>query len=292
MKKTIFYAAAAVLLLTACTNDETNAQLENSDIISLSASVSGNNTRASSQDALQDLQFASGKEIFVEVYKTGDAKYTEGNYTTGDGGTMTGTLRYPNTGENIDVKAYYPATVNSATTSFGPIATNQTEEANYQAWDLMSSSNVTNHAKADGTANLTFSHQMAKIIVNLTAGTGVSDLNLVSAVTINNTYTTATIANGVVSATSGDKQDISILGTKASNIGIIVPQTVAAGTTFITITYNGNALTYRIPAGGKTFAAGNSYTYNFTVKASSIALQSSSITAWTNENIAGGDLVI
>ena len=300
MKKTLFYAAAAVLLLTACTNDETNAQLENSDIISLSASVSGNNTRASLSDAdIQNTQFVADRSIYVEAYKTGVATtYTTGTYTTGANGAMTGSLKYPADGTNIDIMAYHPAqngenNVTSSLTSF-VVGTDQTSVINYQDSDLMYATKLTNKAKGT-THELTFTHALARIVVNLTADASIDDASLthLTCVTINGTKTTATITSGVWQSEAGSVADINITGTtKASHSGIIVPQTVAAETTFITITYNGNALTYKIPAGGKTFAAGNSYTYNFTVKASSITLQSSSITAWTNENIAGGDLVI
>ena len=80
--------------------------------------------------------------------------------------------------------------------------------------------------------------------------------------------------------------------TKASHSGIIVPQTVAAETTFITIVYNNNALTYKIPAGGKTFAAGYSYTYNLTIKMSGISLTSTEIGTWSNGGTVSDDVIL
>lgn len=300
MKKTLFYAAAAVLLLTACTNDETNAQLENSDIISLSASVSGNNTRASLSDAdIQNTQFVADRSIYVEAYKTGVATtYTTGTYTTGANGAMTGSLKYPADGTNIDIMAYHPAqngenNVTSSLTSF-VVGTDQTSVINYQDSDLMYATKLTNKAKGT-THELTFTHALARIVVNLTADASIDDASLthLTCVTINGTKTTATITSGVWQSEAGSVADINITGTtKASHSGIIVPQTVAAETTFITITYNGNALTYKIPAGGKTFAAGYSYTYNLTIKMSGISLTSTEIGTWSNGGTVSDDVIL
>ena len=95
-------------------------------------------------------------------------------------------------------------------------------------------------------------------------------------------YTTS--ATGVVTATaSGSVGDIDITGDKASNVGIIVPQTVTSGKTLFTITYNSHDYTYALTA-NQPFAAGNKYTYTFTLNLAGLQLESVSINDWT----AGG----
>lgn len=283
-------AAAALLTLTACSKEAPDGMTDN-NIISLSASVSSQNvTRASSDDALQLIQFVSGKDIHVEAYETGESTaYTNGNYTTGNGGAMTGTLYYPASRNAIDICAYYPSTVSSASTEFSVSATQTTAGsgiANYQSSDLMYATKLTECAKGS-THALTFHHALSQIIVNITNGDGVTadDItNRMTAVTINNTVTAASlsITDGVITASKSGTTtaDISILGTGASNIGLIVPQQVAAGT-FITVTYAGNDYAVAL-SDAFTFAAGNSYTFTLTLGAAGLSLSSATISAWTN----------
>lgn len=286
MRKSYFLLAASALMIAACSNEESgNQSVQNPEVISLSATVSGG-MRASGANP-QDEQFVSGKKIFVEAYKTGvsTATYATGEYTTTDAsGTLSGTLTYPATGENIDICAYYPSTVNSNTTSF-TVQTDQSSDANYQNSDLMYATKATGLAKGS-THNLTFNHALSKIIVNIQAGDGVTAANitsLVSAVKIKNTKPTAgfaiTIGAPGTITESGSVTDINITGTGAANEGIIVPQTVAAGE-FITVTYKGNDYKYELTA-DKEFEPGHKYTYTLTLRAGGISLKSLEINDWT-----------
>ena len=298
MKKYMILAAAAIAM-AACSNDESNNNVD-PNIISLSASIGGVTRANVDATSAQNEQFVADKSIFVEAYKTEQSStYTTGNYVTGAGGTMTGTLYYPSTGENIDICAYYPNTVSSSTTSFAVGAT-QTTEANYQDYDLMYATKLTDKAK-NSTHGLTFHHALSKIVVNISGTNGVTDENinsLVSAVKINGTKLTAstTIDNGTItiSGTTGDATDINITGatSKLSQAGIIVPQTVTEGTTFITVTYNSQDYTYAIPAGGKIFAAGNVYTYSLTLSPTGLQLESTTITNWTANDAITPDTII
>lgn len=284
MKKSYFLLAASALMIAACSNEESgNQSVQSPEVISLSATVSGG-MRASGVN-LQNAQFVSGASIHVEAYKHGEGTaYDNGNYTTGAAGAMTGSLTYPATGENIDICAYYPASVKSSTTSF-TVQTDQSSDANYQNSDLMYADKLEDKAKGP-THNLTFNHALSKIIVNIQAGTGVTDADIttwVTAVNIKNTKHTAgfTITDGAVGTIgeSGETTDINITGTKTSNEGIIVPQTVAAGE-FITVTYKGNDYNYELTA-DKEFEAGHKYTYTLTLRAGGISLKSLEINDWT-----------
>lgn len=287
--------AMAAMMLASCSNDENdmigNVDNLDSNVISLSSNINeGQITRANLSDTeAQNTQFVSGKSIMVEAYKTGTSTaYTTGNYTTGSGGSMTGSLYYPASGENIDICAYYPNTVTSSTTSFSVGAT-QTLAANYQSYDLMYATKLTNKAKGS-THALTFNHALSKIVVNLEAGNGVTTSDLtsyVTAVKIKNTKPTAgfSISAGAVGTitASGTAADIDITGstkTSAHN-GIIVPQPLAANTEFIAITYNGNTYTYKLAA-ATTFEKGKVYTYTITVNAAGISVSSVSITGWAS----------
>lgn len=297
MKKNYLFLAASALMIAACSSEESgNQSVQNSEVISLSATVSSG-MRASGTN-LQNAQFVSGASIHVEAYKhVGDGTaYANGNYTTTDAeGTMTGSLTYPATGGNIDICAYYPSSVSSSTKSF-TVQTDQSSVSGYQNSDLMYATKATDLAKGP-THNLTFNHALSKIIVNIEAGTGVDDDDItsqVSAVKIKNTKPTAgfAITNGAPGAIteSGSVTDIEIMGTKTSNEGIIVPQTVAAGA-FIEVTYNGTQYTYNLGA-SKTFNPGEQYTYELTLNASGISLKSLKINNWTEGTGGTGNITL
>lgn len=295
MKK-LLILAAVVLAATACNKEVIDSPQED-NLICMSASI-GATTRATLTDEeAQNTQFVSGKSIFVEAYETGQSStYTSGIYTTGDAGAMTGSLYYPASLANIDICAFYPATVNSATTSFA-VGADQTNAALYENYDLMYATKLIDKAKGN-THALTFNHALAKIIVTLSPGDGVTSDNIstyVSAVKINSTKlnaTTSVSAGAItVSGVTGDATDIVITGTNvASQAGIIVPQTVAAGA-FITITYNNQEYVYSLPASA-TFAAGRVYTYALTIGTAGIVLTSSTITNWTDGGTTNGAITL
>ena len=281
---------AAAILLTAC--DDTTGEglsVRSLETIRLTANVNSENemTRASSGDNLQNTQFASGKQIFVEAYETGQTTaYTSGIYTTGNAGTLTGGLYYPANNSAVDLCAYYPSSITSASTAFS-VSNDQRTEANYQASDLMYATKLTNKS-SNATHNLMFNHALTKIVVNIEPGDGMTNVDIttypaVTAVKINNTLLGATlsISAGVITAsrvTTGSATDINITGTGLSNVGVIVPQTVAAGT-FITVTYNSEDYTYALPA-DKTFVGGKVYTYTLTLNARELDLIETEITDW------------
>jgi len=318
MKQSVILFAAA-LAFAACSQDSEDRS-QDSNIIQLSAAISGGDgvkagTRAAAADALQNTQFESGKVIHVEAYDhtTGNTYYqSTGNYTTGAGGAMTGSLYYPASGNNVDLKAFYPSTIASNSTEFEVNASQTTDNiANYQSSDLMyiKKSEASNLAKGNTIHPLTFYHAMSQIIVNITNGEGVEATDITSKVTavkILNTVRQASLSidtNGEItpSAKNVAASDITITGSGASNVGLIVPQEVAGGTNFISITYTGHTgdFVYALPAGeAKTFAKGTKYIYTFELSAAGIQLKSLTITDWAADpaavegNSGSGDFTI
>ena len=322
MKQSIILFAAA-LAFAACSQDSEDRS-QDSNIIQLSAAISGGDdvkagTRAydATEANYQNTQFLSDKGIFVEAYDHGTgaayANSTSTYTTTSTAGTETGsiqlsgTIYYPASGNNVDILAFYPSSVSSSDDTFpesGDIS-DQTTIAAYQGFDLMYADKLSNKAK-DTRHGLTFHHALAQIKVVLTPGNGVTAEEVaskVTAVTIKNTVPVATISTntstGIITAEpkdGTDVKDIEILGNKATNIGLIVPQNVAKDKAFVSIAYTGSVngrLTYSIPeVDGKTFAAGKTYTYTFAVNAATIELQSLVITNWDPQTGGSGDFTI
>ena len=306
MKKYFAFAAAAIMMVACNVEELKTSDVQENGKINLTASINSSEdvTRADGAGALQDQHFVTGKLIQIEAYAAGETtKYTNGVYTTATEGALNPTpdqLYYPANNGAIDICAYYPSTITSGSTSF-TVQTNQSTEANYQASDLMYATKLTNCASIvnsqPATHDLTFNHALTKIVVNIVAGNGLDDANIttspkVSSVKLNNTVVEAQLAISAGVITAGrvtaeepdpdpEPTDIEILGTGLSNVGIIVPQTVESGKTFITVSYNGANYTYSLSA-DKTFLAGKVYTYTLTLSARGLVLQATTITNWTS----------
>ena len=155
------------------------------------------------------------------------------------------------------------------------------------------------------TRHLVFNHALAKIIVNITLDQSITTQSItqptISAVKIKNTVREASlsISDGDITAskkTTGEPapsaSDINITGTVESvvghsNMGIIVPQEVAAGN-FIEVTYDNRTYTYELP-NATTFQKGKVYTYSFTLTARQLRLDVQQINDWAVETGEGAN---
>lgn len=288
MKTKYFLLAAAAVVFAACSNNESDNQVQNFDnVIRLSSSL-GTTTRAASD--LLETNFAAGTKVKVQVTDkatSGAISYDAVDYTVGVSGALdpgTGNEQYyPASGSSVDIYAYYPS---DATADFS-VGTDQSGDNAYKTSDLMYAS-ITGITKTstDGQRILTFNHLLSKIVVTLAKGTGMTDDEINAAtVTLKDVIYkgTFTASNGAFTAAANvaaNKGDIVI----ASNAGttdraaIVVPQSVAGKTLEIAI--GGNTKEYSIPA-ETTFSAGKVYSYTVTLAKTGITV-TSSIGAWTD----------
>lgn len=266
--KISFYSVAAIIL-AACTQMEN--PVESSVPVSLSYSTIASTETKAAQN-LNESTFDSGESIKVRIRNTGEGSWTDYDYTTGSAGAMSpaGSVPYYPAGEqNIDIVAYYPA---DADVSF-TVATNQTSDASYKASDLMFAS-VSDQAKQDEAVNLAFSHKMAKLNVNITAGQGVSGINSLSLLNIKPTAS-FNQATGEVGSASGDATSIAISNNGAA---VIPAQTIDGG--LLSIGTTQGTATYSVAS--KEFDAGKLYTINITVNLRAVGT-TTAITGWTSE---------
>ena len=288
--KKLIFAAALLTVLAACSSDDQSSEpMEQLTPVTLQyTTVDATETRAA-QDLNQGT-FASGETVKVRISNTGAGSWTDYDFTTGDAGAMIAPATppyYPAGSQNIDIVAYYPA---AAGTSFS-VATDQTTDADYKASDLMYAS-VTNQAKQADAVNLAFSHKMAKLNVNITAGTGVGSINSVSILNVKPTIS-FNQATGAVGSASGDATTIAMTNNGAA---VIPAQTIDGGLLSI-VTDKGTA-TYTVS--NKAFESGKVYTINLTVNLRAVGT-TNAITGWTSEgtvtvvaerpNIAGHEYV-
>ena len=323
MRKTAFiYLPILVTMLTGCMVEVIDTSPKKEDIgltagpvpISLTTAVEvqqeGNDdgsktgTRTTSTE-LQSTQFAQGEAIYVyfpsnvTVGTTTSESSTTYQTTNASGATTPATQPYMNSNiQTADIHAYYPSSHRQDATTFS-VQTDQTSDDNYKASDLMyATTSVTKTAANTVTASLTFSHRMAKVIVEATADTdkGVSAVTRVRLIGGYRTATISTPLNCTMKTDGGFSDPLSTSSAvtlydnatgeaSVSCAGLIPPQTIAEGTAFLEVTVKtagdltGTA-TYSLPA-AKTFASGNAYTCTLSINLSSIGT-TTDITNWGN----------
>lgn len=314
MKKKLLFAVVLALVLTACNNEETwNGEIN----ISAASSEQLQVTRAAAATNINGAAFASGEQVDVWIYDytaktavtnasnstiTMPIVYTAGTTTSGST-TMTYESGkqpyYPSTGNNVNIYGIYP---HSAASSF-TVKADQSTDANYKASDLMYGV-LTNQSRTSTAKKIQFSHQLSKVVVSLTTGTGAPAVAN-AAVTLKSVYSYPyTIAHNAnkdgATFTQGTKPssatDIKVMttttnGTATSGAAIIPPQTIAQNADFITISLaSGGTITYKLAA-QTTFEAGKVYTYNVTINLQGITV-TTAITDWASGSTVSPSLTI
>ena len=274
MKK-FFILAAAAISFAACSNNESDNQVQNPDnAIRLNASV-GTTTRAASNIYGGGTNFDAGTTVKVQVTDQAASNavtYEAIDYTVGAAGALTGesTQYYPAGGSNVNIYAYYPS---NATTTF-TVTADQSDDAAYKASDLMYASITGINKNSDAAARtLTFDHLLSKITVVLVKGTGMTDEEMARAtvmlndVIIKGTFTAASGTFAAAADETANKSDMTIGTGAGSHSAIVVPQSVAGKT--LTVTIDNTDQTYTFGT-GISFAAAENNIYTLTLNKTGI----------------------
>lgn len=289
------YRLTSLLLLTVllagCTIEVSDEIGDNGGLVPiyLTAEVAdagngGSATRAGTD--IQSTQLASGETFTVEFSSNTTVASTTYRANGSGGTTCTGTQPYFTlSGASTTAYGYYPSKPGSTFS----VSTSQNTDANYKASDLMYASvNITKSA-GSGSGKLTFAHKMAKIIVNITRGDGISSISAVKIVggyrTINVTNTTdCTLGTTLTNANSSTNITVYSGNSTAATLScaaLIPPQTVNAN--FLQIVTDKGTVTYSLS--NKAFATGQSYTFNITVNLAAVGT-TVAITNWSNNGNA------
>ena len=325
MKKLLFFAAA-VLALTACSNEEENTNKDWNEEIRL-CTQNLMMTRAGSD--IQSTQFAANEQIDVFVYDVADQMtYTRPAFYTADGQggltTSPAQLWPSGTGSAINLYAFYPSGAVKEENFIGEdeepeffftVALDQSTEAGYKASDLMFGGSITPNgyqeiARTNSTVPLTFYHMLSKVNLNVTLGEALSEqensIYSISA-TIRNVFPEAQFF-GIISSSplqpsmeyGGEPEDINVGNlTREDGIysgsAIIPPQMIEPGNTLfsITITYNDGSsrtLTYTLPSDSNVMLFESHYVYNFNITANVWGLSlSTTIEPWSQAQDYSGE---
>ena len=253
MRIRFFALAALALLLGACTQDEAGFLPEGAEGTSIVFTATGLNpastaiagTRAPVDGNWEGVQS-------VAVLMDGTVKAYDVTPTTADptSATLTSTDPYYWTSHNdITVTAWWPYTEGETTPPAVKAKANQSAQKDFEGSDLIVAGGQT---VTYGSPTLRFTHRTARVTIVLTDYTeGLASVRLTGL------------------STEGDNPDIIVPYDKGSNTytALVAPQSVAAGTTFITCTFtNGKTFVYKMK-NAADWQAGGEYTYTISLAA-------------------------
>ena len=253
MRIRFFALAALALLLGACTQDEAGFLPEGAEGTPIVFTATGLNPAATATAGTRAPVDGNWTGVqSVAVLMDGTVKTYNVTPSTADptSATLTSTDPYYWTNHNdITVTAWWPYTAGETTPPAVKVKANQSTQKDFEGSDLI----VADGQKVTyGSPTLRFTHRTARVTVVLTDYTeGLASVQLTGL------------------STEGDNPDIIVPYDKGSNtyIAIVAPQSVAAGTAFITCTFtNGKTFVYKMK-NATGWQAGGEYTYTVSLAA-------------------------
>ena len=253
MRIRFFALAALALLLGACTQDEAGFLPEGAEGTPIVFTATGLNPAATATAGTRAPANGNWTGVqSVAVLMDGMVKTYNVTPSTADptSATLTSTDPYYWTNHNdITVTAWWPYTAGETTPPAVKVKANQSAQKDFEGSDLI----VADGQKVTyGSPTLRFTHRTARVTVVLTDYTeGLASVQLTGL------------------STEGDNPDIIVPYDKGSNTytAIVAPQSVAAGTAFITSTFtNGKTFVYKMK-NATDWQAGGEYTYTVSLAA-------------------------
>ena len=250
MKRTIIHTSAAIALLlgiAACTQDEAGFLPEGAEGTSIVFTATGLNPAATATVGTRAPADGNWTGVqSVAVLMDGTVKTYNVTPSTADptSATLTSTDPYYWTNHNdITVTAWWPYTAGETTPPAVKVKANQSAQKDFETSDLIVADGQT---VTYGSPTLRFTHRTARVTIVLTDNTeGLASVQLTGL------------------STEGGNPDIIVPYDKGSNTytAIVAPQSVAAGTAFITCTFtNGKTFVYKMK-NATDWQAGGEYTY-------------------------------
>ena len=256
MKRTtihIFAAIALLLGIAACTQDEAGFLPEGAEGTPIVFTATGLNPAATAIAGTRAPADGNWEGVqSVAVLMDGTVKAYDVTPSTADptSATLTSTDPYYWTNHNdITVTAWWPYTAGETTPPAVKVKANQSTQKDFEGSDLIVADGQT---VTYGSPTLRFTHRTARVTIVLTDYTeGLASVQLTGL------------------STEGDNPDIIVPYDKGSNTytALVAPQSVAAGTTFITSTFtNGKTFVYKMK-NATDWQAGGEYTYTVSLAA-------------------------
>ena len=296
-KANILATAALATLLAACSNDSDvlNTPDYADTPIGLNVNVGPMATRAGyEQGALTEGSF--GLYLTTEGTNS-DERYncTNREVKYDNGWTIQGgQLLWKSNDATVTYYAYLPytGTVGDAASYAFTVKTDQSDESNVKASDLLYTGQ---QPATPGTAlDITFKHALSKLNVTLAKGSELEDGLTFTSVRLSNcaTATTVNLTAGTAGTATNSGQTITMYAATPSEQYecILVPQTFAQSLKVEITDNNGKVYTFIKSDNELTFSSGKQYTLNLTVGRDKVTTGTISAESWDKEQ-QGGDLV-
>ena len=296
MKQTKFIlaGAAAALTLSSCSNnlDDNSSWGSDSQNVKFSSYIEGQKTVKASGTT-----WTTGDKVGIFMKKAGAdlgaATAANKQFIADDRGNLTAAaadqaLAYPEGA--VDFVAYYPYTASVTENKVAVDVKNQSKPADI---DLLYSNNATNVTASANAVNLGFKHQLATVRLNISAQGIASTAGLTATLKGSKTAGSFNLADGSLAVTDASAADIAFTvnaaGTQAE--AIVLPQNAA--NVKVKFTLNGKTVEQALPAASATWAAGNRYAIDVTLKGEStgeiyVNFGQATITDWTD--VPGGNI--
>ena len=251
MKRTnihIFAALALLFALAACTQDEAGFLSEGAEGTPIVFTATGLNPAATATAGTRAPVDGNWEGVqSVAVLMDGTVKAYD---VTPTNATLTSTdPHYWTNHKDITVTAWWPYTAGETTPPAVKVKANQSAQKDFEGSDLIVADGQT---VTYGSPTLRFTHRTARVTIVLTDYTeGLASVQLTGL------------------STEGDNPDIIVPYDKGSNTytALVAPQSVAAGTIFITCTFtNGKTFVYKMK-NATDWQAGGEYTYTVSLAA-------------------------
>ena len=251
MKRTnihIFAALALLFALAACTQDEAGFLSEGAEGTPIVFTATGLNPAATATAGTRAPVDGNWEGVqSVAVLMDGTVKAYD---VTPTNATLTSTdPHYWTNHKDITVTAWWPYTAGETTPPAVKVKANQSTQKDFEGSDLIVADGQT---VTYGSPTLRFTHRTARVTIVLTDYTeGLASVQLTGL------------------STEGDNPDIIVPYDKGSNTytALVAPQSVAAGTAFITCTFtNGKTFVYKMK-NATDWQAGGEYTYTVSLAA-------------------------
>lgn len=279
--------------ISSCSSDIETINRESGDevVFNASADLRATATKWDAGDRIGVYMKTTGTTLTGTALSgaTANVSYT----TTAGNGFFTATsnkLFFPHDGAKVDFVAYYPYT---ASVTENKVAVDVKNQSKPEAIDLLYSNNATNVTASANAVNLGFKHQLATVRLNIKAQGIASTAGLTATLTGSKTAGSFNLADGSLAVTDASAADIAFTvnaaGTQAE--AIVLPQNAA--NVKVKFTLNGKTVEQALPAASATWAAGNRYAIDVTLKGEStgeiyVNFGQATITDWTD--VPGGNI--
>lgn len=292
--------ALTAVLFASCSNDDTPEVNDGRVNFTSGITATSQGTRVSTDnqgnsvwsinDPIGIYMVANGTTTIAENAENIPYKATTPNLSTQFAPLGATTIYYPvNTSEKVGFIAYHPYSSSVVNWVYPVDVSTQTRQTDIDLMYATANNGGGGYDKTSTNVNFTFSHQLAKLIINVSIGQGVT--GAVSAVSIKGMNTTAKFdLTGEAGLTDwGTPQAITpymaTAGTKYE--AILLPTALSADNTVSFTTTAGETYTWAMSNNITSLVAGSIYVYDITLTKHKVEV-TGNITNWTVDTSGTG----